>query len=105
MLLSAWRLFKRRLLLLPFSKLITGRTNLFTRSSHISSNVLGVPPTLEVMAATHRESLRSLQPKGPYILGGFCNGAMIAYEMARQLHAEGETVDLLILIDPSLIGS
>ncbi len=67
-------------------------------------DVLGVPPTLEAMAAAHLESLRSVQSEGPYLLGGFCNGALVAYEMARQLHAEGETVDLLILMDPNLVG-
>src|SRR5262249_34175190 len=67
-------------------------------------DTLGVPPTLEAMAAVHLESLRSVQPEGPYLLGGFCNGGLLAYEMARQLHAQGETVDLLISIDPNLIG-
>ena len=67
-------------------------------------DVLGVPPTLEVMAAAHLESLRSVQPEGPYLLGGFCYGGLIAYEMARQLYAQGETVDLLVLIDPTYGG-
>jgi amino acid adenylation domain-containing protein len=67
-------------------------------------DVLGAPATIEAMAAAHLEPLRSVQPEGPYLLGGFCNGATLAYEMARQLRAEGETVDLLILIDPGLIG-
>jgi acyl carrier protein len=67
-------------------------------------DTLGTPPTLEAMAAAHLESMRSIQPKGPYLLGGFCNGALVAYEMARQLHAEEETVDLLILIDPNPVG-
>ncbi len=61
---------------------------------------LRVPPTLETMAAAHIKSLRAVQPEGPYLLGGFCNGGLVAYEMARQLHAEGQTVDLLILMDP-----
>ncbi len=67
-------------------------------------DALGIPPTLEAMAAVHLESVRSRQPKGPYLLGGFCNGALVAYEIARQLHAEGEKVDLLILIDPNSVG-
>lgn len=61
---------------------------------------LPVPPTLEAIAAAHLKSLRAVQPKGPYLLGGFCNGGLLAYEMARQLHAEGQTIDLLVLIDP-----
>lgn len=59
-----------------------------------------VPPAFEAMAAGHLKSMRDIQPKGPYLLGGWCNGALVAYEMARQLHAEGEVVDLLVLMDP-----
>ena len=62
---------------------------------------LQVPPTLEAMAAAHITSLRAVQPEGPYLLGGFCNGGLVAYEMARQLHTQGETVDLLVLINPT----
>jgi thioesterase domain-containing protein len=61
---------------------------------------LAVPPAFEAMAAAHLKSLRAVQPEGPYLLGGFCNGALLAYEMARQLHAEGQMVDLLVLMDP-----
>jgi pimeloyl-ACP methyl ester carboxylesterase len=62
---------------------------------------LQVEPTLEDMAAAHIQSLRSVQPEGPYLLGGFCNGGLVAYEMARQLQAQGQRVDLLVLIDPA----
>jgi thioesterase domain-containing protein len=61
---------------------------------------LTVPPTLEEIAAAHLEALRAIQPEGPYLLGGFCNGGLVAYEMARQLHAAGQTVELLVLMDP-----
>jgi len=61
---------------------------------------LSVPPPLETIAAAHIKSMRAVQPKGPYLLGGWCNGALVAYEMARQLHAEGQAVDLLVLMDP-----
>jgi len=62
---------------------------------------LHIPTTLEDMAAAHLASLRTFQPEGPYLLGGFCNGGLLAYEMARQLHAEGQKVDLLLLISPA----
>jgi surfactin family lipopeptide synthetase A len=61
---------------------------------------LAVPPSLEAMATAHLKALRAIQPEGPYLLGGWCNGGLISYEMARQLHAEGQRVDLLVLIDP-----
>ncbi|MFL5625145.1 MAG: thioesterase domain-containing protein, partial [Ktedonobacteraceae bacterium] len=60
-----------------------------------------IPPTLEAMATAHLEALRAIQPEGPYLLAGFCNGGLLAYEIARQLHAEGQKVDLLFLINPT----
>jgi thioesterase domain-containing protein len=60
-------------------------------------------PTLETIAAKHIKALRAVQPDGPYLLGGFCNGGLVAYEMARQLHADGQKVDLLALMDPLLL--
>ncbi|HKF38563.1 MAG TPA: alpha/beta fold hydrolase, partial [Ktedonobacteraceae bacterium] len=69
-----------------------------------SFNGLPTAPPLETIAAAHLKSMRAIQPEGPYLLGGFCNGALLAYEMARQLHAEGETIDLLVLIDPMPVG-
>ncbi len=63
---------------------------------------LSSAPTCETIAAAHIAAMRSIQPHGPYLLGGFCNGAVIAFEMAQQLHAQGETVDLLALIEPGV---
>jgi amino acid adenylation domain-containing protein len=60
-----------------------------------------VPPTYESMATAQLEAIRTVQPQGPYRLGGFCNGGLGAYEMARQLLAQGEQVDLLVMIDPA----
>lgn len=60
-----------------------------------------VPPSVEAMAAAHIRSMCAIQPKGPYLLGGFCNGGVVVYEMARQLQAIGEAVDLVVVIDPA----
>jgi len=62
-------------------------------------NDLSVLPTLEEIAAAHIAAIRTIQPEGPYMLGGWCNGALFAYEMARQLRAEGQKVDTLVLMD------
>jgi pimeloyl-ACP methyl ester carboxylesterase len=56
-------------------------------------------PSLEKIAATQLKAIRDVQPTGPYMLGGFCNGALVAYEMARQLRHDGHAVDLLVLVD------
>jgi FkbH-like protein len=56
---------------------------------------------IEDMARFYLQEVRSLQPHGPYFLGGYCFGGNVAYEMARQLHAQGERVAQLLLIDAS----
>jgi thioesterase domain-containing protein/acyl carrier protein len=56
--------------------------------------------TLEEMAAYHIAAMQERSPHGPYLLGGYCIGATIAIEMARQLVAKGERVTHLLLIDP-----
>ena len=58
-----------------------------------------IPRTLEAMATEYVRSMRAIQPHGPYLLGGFCGGGMIVFEMARQLHEKGEKVDLLLLLE------
>jgi amino acid adenylation domain-containing protein len=54
---------------------------------------------VEQMAAHYVREIRAFQPKGPYRLAGFSAGGLIAYEMAQQLHREGEAIALLALID------
>jgi thioesterase domain-containing protein len=55
--------------------------------------------TIDEMAKQYVADLRSFQPHGPYRLGGYCFGGNVAYEMARQLSAQGEKVALLALIN------
>ena len=57
------------------------------------------PMTIEEGAASHIVELRKVQPKGPYRLGGFCVGGLVAFEMARQLEAAGEVVDRVVVVD------
>ena len=42
-----------------------------------------VPLTIEAMAADRAKLIREIQPHGPYILGGYCNGSLTAYHAAR----------------------
>ena len=55
--------------------------------------------SIEEMASYYIEQLRALQPHGPYQLGSWSFGIVIAYEMACQLMRGGEDVSQLILID------
>ncbi len=54
---------------------------------------------IEDMAAHYIEALQIVQPEGPYCLGGWSMGGTVAFEMAQQLHARGQKVALLILLD------
>ena len=51
------------------------------------------------MAAHYAEAIRSLQPHGPYLLGGWSLGGNLAFETARQLTQQGEPIGLLALFD------
>ncbi|HKQ36784.1 MAG TPA: amino acid adenylation domain-containing protein, partial [Verrucomicrobiae bacterium] len=55
--------------------------------------------TIEEMAANYVKDLRRFQPEGPYYLGGYCFGGVVAYEMSRILRAEGEEVGLLAMFN------
>jgi amino acid adenylation domain-containing protein len=54
---------------------------------------------VEDMAAHYIKEMRELQPEGPYFIGGRSLGGMVAFEMAQQLRAQGQTIGLLALLD------
>jgi len=51
------------------------------------------------MAEYYLEQLRGVQPEGPYFLGGYSFGGLVALEMARRLIEAGQVVGLLALVD------
>jgi len=59
---------------------------------------------VEEMAAHYIKEIRSVQPEGPYYLGGFSSGGTVAFEMAQQLQAQGQEVALLALLDTYFPG-
>ncbi len=59
----------------------------------------GSQMTVETMAAHYLSLVRQVQPQGPYALGGWCFGGVVAFEAARQLRSQGEDVELLVAID------
>jgi len=59
----------------------------------------GEETAVEAMAARYVSALREVQPAGPYLLGGWSLGGVVAYEMACQLREAGEEIDFLGLID------
>ncbi|MEJ7929076.1 SDR family NAD(P)-dependent oxidoreductase [Ramlibacter sp. AN1015] len=60
-----------------------------------------LPPlrTVEEMARQYLQAIRSVRPSGPYRLAGYSAGGLIALEMAQQLRAQGEQIELLLMID------
>jgi thioesterase domain-containing protein len=54
---------------------------------------------VEEMAALYIHSIQTLQPAGPYLLGGYCMGGTVALEMAQQLQRQGEEVAFLALFE------
>ncbi|MEM7028220.1 MAG: amino acid adenylation domain-containing protein [Chloroflexota bacterium] len=58
------------------------------------------PPHTSVqdMATHYIKEIKTIQPEGPYFIGGYCIGGTVAFEMAQQFMAKGDQVDLLALI-------
>ncbi len=54
---------------------------------------------IKAIATNYIRILKEHQPKGPYILGGWCYGGVVAHEMACQLRQAGEEVQHLIMLD------
>jgi len=55
--------------------------------------------TVEEMARYYLSAIRKRQPHGPYLLGGWSMGGIIAFEIAQQLYMQGEDVKLLAIVD------
>ena len=62
-----------------------------------------IPPSIEEMAADRLPLILERQTSGPFLLGGKCNGAMVAFEAARLLMAAGHKVDLVVMADPPTV--
>jgi len=58
-----------------------------------------VDPRFEHVASLYIDEIRKIQPHGPYMLGGYCLGGTIAFEMAHQLIEAGEKVGLVAMIE------
>ncbi|PYI01676.1 BcPKS20, polyketide synthase [Aspergillus sclerotiicarbonarius CBS 121057] len=65
-------------------------------------------PSIEELAGIYLAAIKRRQPAGPYLLGGYSVGGVVAFEVARQLLEEGDIVERLVLIDsayPSVVPS
>lgn len=59
-----------------------------------------IPASVEAMARERLPLILQRQPSGPYRIGGYCNGALVAFEAARLLIEAGHSVEIVALIDP-----
>ena len=66
----------------------------------LGSSTARGPASIEEMAAQHAADIRAVCPRGPYLLGGHCNGALEALEIARQFRAEKESVPGVVMLEP-----
>jgi thioesterase domain-containing protein len=55
--------------------------------------------SVEEMAAYYIQEIKTVQPEGPYLLGGRCTGGTIALEMAQQLKKKSQDVLLVVMVD------
>nr|WP_293083261.1 thioesterase domain-containing protein [Okeania sp. SIO3B5] len=55
---------------------------------------------VEDMAEFYIKTMQEFQPEGPYQIGGWSFGGVVAFEMAQQLVQQGQEVSLLALLDP-----
>jgi amino acid adenylation domain-containing protein len=62
----------------------------------------GSPRRVEELAAVYLAELRQVQPEGPYHLGGWSFGGVVAFEMARQLAEQGQATEHLVLVDSNI---
>ncbi|MDA9399046.1 acyl-CoA synthetase [Bradyrhizobium sp. CCBAU 45389] len=64
-----------------------------------------IPPSIEKMAADRLPLILERQASGPFLLGGYCNGAIVAFEAARLLMAAGHRVDRVVMVDPPTVSA
>ena len=58
--------------------------------------------TIREMASHYLAEIKKVQPRGPYYFGGYCFGGVVAFEMAEQLRARGESAALVVLFTAPL---
>jgi len=65
---------------------------------------LSTADRIEDVAAHHVDAMLRAQPSGPYLVGGWSFGAVVAHEMARLLDERGQKVGLLVCLDAFVPG-
>lgn len=58
-----------------------------------------IPHDFEEMIAHYTNCIHLAQSKGPYVIGGYSYGGLVAYEIARRMHLNGDQIHRLVLFD------
>lgn len=64
-----------------------------------------IRPSVESMASLTMKEIIAFQASGPFRIGGYCNGAVLAYECAQRLQAQGHQVEIIVMIEPPSINT
>lgn len=83
------------------ARLIGPEQPFFSVAPHASEPI---PPSIEQMAVERLPLVLAAQPQGPYRLGGYCNGGMLAVEVAHLLIKAGHRVELVFLVDTPIFN-
>ncbi|MDQ1354394.1 MAG: hypothetical protein QG657_4703 [Acidobacteriota bacterium] len=81
------------------AKLLENRVNVYGIQAKGVMEDCPLPATLEELIEGNIEQIKAQQPNGPYMIGGHCYGAHIAYHITEELEHRGEKVEMLILLD------
>jgi amino acid adenylation domain-containing protein len=81
-----------------FARILGPDQPFYVLGPHRWNNPAG-PASIAKMASDYAATIKELRPSGPYALGGYCIGGLLALETARQLGAEGASITNVILID------
>jgi amino acid adenylation domain-containing protein len=83
-----------------FARILGPEQPFYVLGPHRWNNPAG-PASIAEMASDYAATIKALKPSGPYALGGFCIGGLVALETARKLGAEGASISNVILIETS----
>lgn len=75
----------------------------YALSLNLETEKLQHPVRILDLAGFYIQEMRAIQPNGPYFVAGHSLGGLIAYEISRQLHAQGQEVGLLAMLDTRLL--
>ena len=85
---------------LPLARAWPGPVRAFQSRALVEDGDAALDPSVPAMAAGYREELERLCPEGPYLLGGWSMGGVLAHEVARQLAERGKP-SRVVMIDSS----